>query len=399
MTKRFDVVVVGAGIVGMATAWSLLQRRPALQLAVLEKEAAVAPHQSGRNSGVLHSGLYYRPGSRKALLCRSGSEMMVDFCRAEGIPWQRHGKVVIASDSEEVPKLDELEARGRANGLEVRRLSPAGIRELEPHAAGRDGLFVPEAGTVEYDQVTRRLAELIEARGGRLSTGAEVRAISERTDSVVVTHDGADVEARLLVNCAGLYSDKVAVMAGLHPEVRIVPFRGEYFRLRAPSADLVRNSIYPVPDPAMPFLGVHLTRRVTGAVEAGPNAVPALAREGYAKSDFDAREAWEALTYSGMWRLGRHYWRAGMSEIWRSANKKAFVRSVQRLVPEVTSSDLEPGDAGVRAQAVARDGSILDDFVFEMGERSMHVLNAPSPAATASLAIGDHLADRALSRL
>ena len=394
-----DVVVVGAGIVGAATAWSLLQRRPDLQLAVLEKEAAVAHHQSGRNSGVLHSGLYYRPGSRKAHLCRTGSEMMVDFCRTEGIPWQRLGKVVVASEPEEVQKLDELEARGRANGLAVRRLRPADIQELEPHAVGRDGLFVPEAGTVEYDQVTRRLAELIEARGARLSMGAEVREVSERADSVVVTHAGDEVEARLLVNCAGLYSDRVARMAGLHPEVRIVPFRGEYFRLRSPSADLIRSSIYPVPDPAMPFLGVHLTRRVTGAVEAGPNAVPALAREGYAKSDFDAKEAFEALTYPGMWRLGRHYWRAGMSEIWRSASKKAFLRSVRRLVPDVASSDLEPGDSGVRAQAVARDGTIVDDFVFEIGGRSMHVLNAPSPAATASLAIGGHLADLALGRL
>jgi L-2-hydroxyglutarate oxidase len=398
---RADVVLVGGGIVGLATGLALLAgpRRPSL--IVLEKEAGLAAHQTGHNSGVIHAGLYYKPGSLKARTCARGRALLERHCEEHGVPFERCGKVVVATRDEELPRLAELERRGHANGLSgVRRIPIDELRELEPHAAGVAALFVSETGIVDYNRVARSYASEIVRRGGEVRTQARATGIQRREGCVVVASTAGDVEARVLVACAGLASDRMARMAGLDIDVAIVPFRGEYWMLAPERSGLVRNLIYPVPDPTFPFLGVHFTRRIGGgAIEAGPNAVLSLAREGYGRASFDARDAWDAVRWPGLWRMARRHWRAGMAEQWRSLSRRAFARACAALVPEVTAADLTPGGVGVRAQALARDGALVDDFAIAEAERMVHVLNAPSPAATASLAIGEEIAGRALKWL
>jgi L-2-hydroxyglutarate oxidase LhgO len=396
--KRADVVVLGGGIVGLATSLAVLAERPGASLVVLEKESALAAHQTGRNSGVIHAGLYYKPGSLKAMTCARGRALLERFCEAHGVAFERCGKVVVATREDEVPRLDELERRGRANGLAgVRRVGTEELREHEPHAAGVAALFVPETGIVDYAEVARAYAAEVVRRGGEVRTAARATGIFRRDERVVVATTAGDVEARVLVACAGLESDRVARMAGLAIDVAIVPFRGEYWMLAPARASLVKNLVYPVPDPSFPFLGVHFTRRIHGGVEAGPNAVLALAREGYHRASFDLRDAWGVARWPGFWRMARKHWRAGMAEQARSLSRAAFARACAALVPEITADDLTPGGAGVRAQAVRRDGTLVDDFAIAEDVRMVHVLNAPSPAATASLAIGEEIAARALA--
>jgi len=395
--RQLDVVVVGGGIVGLATALAVLGARPGTSLAVLEKEPGLAAHQTGRNSGVIHSGLYYKPGSIKARTCSRGRALLERFCAEHSVPFERCGKVVVATRPEQVAQLEELERRGRANGLSaVRRISTGELREHEPNAAGVAALFVPETGIVDYRQVAEAYAGEIVRRGGEICRGARAIAVRRSGAGVVVESTSGAFEGRVLVACAGLASDRVARMAGLAIDVTIVPFRGEYWMLSPGRAHLVRNLIYPVPDPAFPFLGVHFTRRMGGGVEAGPNAVLALAREGYSRTSFDAGDVLEIARWPGFWKMARRHWRAGMAEQWRSISRAAFARACAELVPDVTEADLAPGGAGVRAQALARDGSLVDDFALAEAERMVHVLNAPSPAATASLAIGEEIAARAV---
>jgi L-2-hydroxyglutarate oxidase LhgO len=394
--RQVDAVVVGGGIVGLATALALLQARPGTSLVILEKEQEIASHQTGRNSGVIHSGLYYKPGSLKATTCSRGRMLLERFCEEHGVSFERCGKVVVATREEELPRLEELERRGRANGLTgVRRITAEELREREPHARCVAALVVPETGIVDYREVARAYARAIQTRGGDLVHGALVFGVRKDDDTVVVQSTAGDFEARVLVGCAGLASDRLARMAGLAIDVAIVPFRGEYWMLAPHRAHLVKSLIYPVPDPAFPFLGVHFTRRMGGGIEAGPNAVLAMAREGYTRTSFNARDTWDVARWPGFWRMARKHWRAGMAEQWRSLSRTAFARAGATLVPELEPKDLTQGGSGVRAQALARDGSLLDDFAMADGPHMVHVLNAPSPAATASLAIGEEIASRA----
>lgn len=397
---RHDVAIVGGGIVGLATALALSRRAPGLKLVILEKEHAVGTHQTGRNSGVLHAGLYYRPGSLKARLCVEGKRRMEAFCQEHGVPYERCGKVVVATEERELPVLQQLFERGSANGVPgLELIGPGRLRELEPEAAGRAALYSPGTGIVDFRQVAAAMARLLAVRGVQVLTGARVLGVRRSDREAQVETTAGAVACRLLVNCAGLYSDVVARLAGDDPGVRIVPFRGEYYLLRPERRGLVRNLIYPVPDPALPFLGVHFTRMVSGEVEAGPNAVLALAREGYSWGRLNARELWGTLRYAGFRAVARRYWRTGLYEMWRSLSQRAFVASLRRLVPAVTTQDVVRGGAGVRAQAVAPDGRLLDDFHIVEAPRAVHVLNAPSPAATSSLAIGDYVADIVARRL
>jgi L-2-hydroxyglutarate oxidase len=395
-----DVVVVGGGIVGMATALSLSEVRPGIGIAVLEKESALARHQTGRNSGVIHSGIYYRPGSAKAVLCRAGVGRLLEFCSDESIPVARFGKVIVATGPAELPALEDILARGVANGVPgVRRIGGEELRDLEPSAKGLAALHSPTTSSVDYREVTEAMARRVRAAGGSIELGAEVSAIRRIPGRIVVEAGTGEVHARVVVNCAGLQADRVAALDGVRPDLRIVPFRGEFFTLRPDREHLVRGLIYPVPDPSFPFLGVHLTRGVHGGVHAGPNAVLALAREGYTWRNVDARDLWEALTWRGTLRLGRRFWRTGLGEAARSLDRTRFARSVARLVPDVGPGDLVPAPAGVRAQAVGRDGRLLDDFFIARSDRAVHVLNVPSPAATASLAIGAHVVRAVLAAL
>jgi L-2-hydroxyglutarate oxidase len=393
--KTYEIAVVGGGIVGMATAMSVLARRR-VSLVVLEKENRLAAHQTGNNSGVIHSGLYYKPGSLKARNCTAGREALYRFCAERGIPAERCGKVVVATREKQLPVLEELWRRGEANGLTgLRRLQPEEIREIEPHAAGIAGLFVPQTGIVDYARVTEAYAEEVRRGGGEVLLGARVHGIAHDGRGLVLETGKGEVRCRHLVNCAGLQSDRVARMAGAEPGVRIVPFRGEYYELAPERCDLVRNLIYPVPDPEFPFLGVHFTRMIGGGVEAGPNAVLAFKREGYSRWSFSAGDLFDAFSYGGFWRMAGSNWRMGLGELWRSWNKGAFVRALQALMPEIAAADLVPGGAGVRAQALDPDGKLVDDFRIVEAERQIHVLNAPSPAATASISIGETIADLA----
>lgn len=401
---KHDLVVIGGGIVGLATAWRFTERFPGRRLVVLEKEADVALHQTGRNSGVLHSGIYYKPGSLKALNCLAGKRDLEAFCAQHGVPYDVCGKVIVATRQAELPALDAIHQRGLANGIENQVIGPQRLVELEPHAAGLRALHVPSTGIVDFVAVCRKLVDLIREAGGQVLTSA--RVVDVRPTGPGPTPNGAvaqstagEFEAACVVNCAGLQSDLVALRSGATPEARIVPFRGEYFQLRPSSRRLVRNLIYPVPDPLFPFLGVHFTRMVDGSVECGPNAVLALAREGYRKTDVRAADLARTLAHPGFARLVARHWRAGLAEAWRSLSKRAFVAALQRLVPAITDDDLTPAPAGVRAQAVRRDGSLVDDFLFEELGRVVHVLNAPSPAATASLAIAASIVDRVAQRL
>ena len=393
-----SLVVIGGGIVGLATAWRFLERFPERRVTVLEKEPEIAVHQTGHNSGVLHSGIYYRPGSLKAANCRAGKLAMEEFCAAHGVPYDICGKVIVATEERELPLLERIYERGQANGVRCEFIDRERLRELEPHAAGIRAIHVPEAGIVSFRGVCARLAELIAERGGRVVTSARVTKIEPRSTEVVLESTQGAFTAEMAVNCAGLHCDRVARLAGTRLPAKIVPFRGEYYELKPSAYHLVRNLIYPVPDPSFPFLGVHFTRMVDGTFECGPNAVLAFAREGYRKSDVNLRDLAESLTYPGFLRLAARHWRTGMEEVWRSLSKAAFVRALQRLVPEITSADLEGAPAGVRAQAVARDGQIVDDFLIEEADRVIHVGNAPSPAATSSLNIGRLVVDRLAAR-
>ena len=389
-----DFAVIGGGIVGLSTARSLLRRYSGAGVLVLEKEAGWARHQTGHNSGVIHSGVYYKPGSLKARFSKEGGERLVEFCREHGIAYEICGKVIVATEPEEIPSLRNLYERGVKNGLEVEKMGPEELKELEPHATGIAALKVPSTGIVDFVGVTTAFAKMVAREGGELRTGAEVTDISETGDGVELRTRGESFRARVLVNCAGLHSDRVAALSRVEAGAKVVPFRGEYYELKPERRYLVRNLIYPVPDPNFPFLGVHFTRSVEGGVEAGPNAVLGLAREGYKKTDLNARDLAETLSYPAFWRLVGRNWRTGAGEIWRSLSKKAFVRGLRRLVPEVKEDDLVPTEAGVRAQALMKDGALMDDFLIVEGERSVHVLNAPSPAATACIPIGESIADR-----
>jgi len=396
MRDTYHVLVVGGGIVGLATALTLTQRYPGLRLAVLEKGDRVASHQTGHNSGVIHSGIYYRPGSLKARLCVEGARRMVAFCQEHGVAYELCGKLVVATDEREMAGLQELHRRGTANGVRGLRLLTRGqYHDIEPNAAGTGALHVSSTGIVDYKQAAAVMADLLQARGADVVLNAEVTGIvADGASNRVLTTRG-DVGTRRLINCAGLYSDKVARLMGVRPDVQILPFRGEYYFLRPERASLVKGLIYPVPDPSLPFLGVHLTRMIHGGVEAGPNAVLALAREGYTRGTVNWRELGETLAYSGFRGIAKRWWRTGLFEYYRSLSKRAFARSLQKLVPSVSVADLSPGGAGVRAQAVTVDGRMVDDFSIVVGANAVHVLNAPSPAATASLAIGEYIADRA----
>ncbi|HET9212322.1 MAG TPA: L-2-hydroxyglutarate oxidase [Thermoanaerobaculia bacterium] len=396
---RCDVAVVGGGLVGAATALALADQH-GLRVVVLEAEDQLAAHQSGHNSGVIHSSLYYKPGSLKATLCREGARDLVRFCEEEGIAHERCGKLVVATREDELPRLDELERRGQANGLAgLQRLRAEEIREHEPHAVGIAALWVPETGIVDYPAVARAYGKRIQALGGEVWTGARLTGVRRDGGNLVAETTRGAVTCNLLINCAGLQCDRVAKLCGATVDVQIIPFRGEYYELVPGRRDLVKGLIYPVPDPRFPFLGVHLTRMIGGGVEAGPNAVLALKREGYRWLDVSPRDMASTATWPGFWKMATRFWTIGAFEVWRSLMKSAFVRDLQRLVPEIQSEDLFRSGAGVRAQAVDRTGGLLDDFRIVRSDRAIHVLNAPSPGATASLAIGRTIAGMAVEDL
>jgi len=385
-------VVVGGGIVGLATALAMAERgRPPI---VLEAESRLAAHQTGHNSGVIHSGLYYKPGSHKARMCRAGLEAMYRFCAEESIPHRRCGKLVVAVSQEELPRLAALEDRGRANGVTLKRLRAGELNEYEPEVVGVAGLWIEETGVVNYSLVTEAMSRRLVKMGGEVRTDHRVLAIRRVGGEVILETSGGEVRASKLVNCAGLQSDRVARLAGVEPGVRIIPFRGEYYVLRSERANLVRGLIYPVPDPNLPFLGVHFTRGIDDVVEAGPNAVLALKREGYSWSDISVKDVIDWAIFPGFWRMARAQWRTGATEVARSLSRARFLESLRALLPELTDDDIERGGSGVRAQAVSLDGRLVDDFHIQEAPGMVHVLNAPSPAATASLAIGREVADR-----
>lgn len=389
---EYDVAVIGGGIVGTATAMALCERGD-LSIVVLEAEDRLAAHQTGNNSGVIHSGLYYKPGSLKARNCVEGRNALYRFCEERGIAHERCGKLVVATDESQIPALDELERRGMANGLDgVRRIGPGAMGEREPHLAGIGGLVVPETGIVDFTAVTEAYADTVRAAGGEIRTGARVTRCERTATGVRLETTAGDVECRYLVNCGGLQSDRVARLCGVDPGVRIVPFRGEYYKIVSESHHLVKHLIYPVPDPRFPFLGVHFTRMVRGGIEAGPNAVLAFKREGYSQGSFSLRDTLSILCFGGFWRMAARYWRMAAGEFHRSFSKQAFMAALQKLVPEITSDDVYPGGTGVRAQALTPEGKLVDDFRIVEAERMVHVLNAPSPAATASIAIGHTIA-------
>jgi L-2-hydroxyglutarate oxidase LhgO len=394
--SRYNVVVIGGGVVGLGVALEITRRFPKLRLLLIEKEDRVARHQSGHNSGVIHSGIYYKPGSLKARLCVTGAAAMVEFCREHGIAYSVCGKVIVATHADELPRLEELRKRGEANGLTgLRMIGPEELREIEPHAAGLKALVVPATGITDYAVVCEKYAELVSAGSGTVLTSAAATGIRRAANEIVVETSRGAFSTDSLINCAGLYSDRISRMAGDEPGVMIVPFRGEYYDLTPERASLVKALIYPVPDPRFPFLGVHFTRRITGRVDAGPNAVLALAREGYRHRDINLRDLASALAFPGFWRMARKNWRNALDEWHRSLSKPVFVRALQRLLPEVGENDLVPGGSGVRAQALKPDGALVDDFQFVPSGKVLHVLNVPSPAATASLAIGKAIVDTA----
>ncbi len=398
--SRYDVIVIGGGIVGLAVALEITKRHPRLQLLLLEKENRVGQHQSGHNSGVIHSGTYYKPGSLKAKLCVEGARAMVEFCREQGIPHKVCGKVIVATHEEEFARLEELRRRGEANGLTgLRLISPEELRDIEPHARGLRALVVPSTGITDYAAVCSKYAELIGLQGGTILTSTEVTGLRSIENEVVVETGSSAFSTTYLINCAGLFSDRISRMAGETPDVMIVPFRGEYYDLIPERSSLVRALIYPVPDPQFPFLGVHFTRRVNGTVDAGPNAVLAFRREGYRRTDFSLHDLASSIAFPGFWRMAARHWRSGMGEFRRSFSKPAFVRALQRLLPEIREDDLVPGSSGVRAQALRGDGVLVDDFYFVATEKMLHVLNVPSPAATASLPIARTVVETASKSL
>ncbi len=399
MTNQTDVAIIGGGIVGLATAYRLQERYPNVTVTILEKEGSLAFHQTGRNSGVLHSGIYYRPGSLRATNCREGKKAMIEFCEREGVAYDICGKVIVAVDESELTNLQSIFERGQANGVQCEIIGAERLHELEPHSAGIKAIHVPEAGIVDYPAVCEKLAARIREKGGAIQLNARVTGMRRSNGRMVVQNTAEDVEARCVITCAGLHCDRVAKLSGQKPSAKVVPFRGEYYELNPDVQHLCRNLIYPVPDPKFPFLGVHFTRLIHGGIECGPNAVLAFAREGYTKLDINLVDLFESLTYPGFIRMAAKHWKTGCSEMWRSFSKAAFVRALQRLMPDIRSEHLHPAPAGVRAQALGRDGKLVDDFVIEENDLVVSVLNAPSPAATAALNVGRLVVDRLAGRL
>ena len=400
MASQYELTIIGGGILGLATALKLTRAHPSLRLLILEKEAELARHQTGNNSGVIHSGLYYRPGSLKARSCVAGRKELIAFCDEHAIPYEICGKVVVATSEEELPRLEELHRRGIANGLQkLEIIGPERLKELEPHATGIKGLHVPETGIVDYRKIAAAYADKIRNAGGDIRLSQRVVGILDRPEEIVLQTSGGDYRTKHLINCGGLQSDIIAQMMGGgnngEEEHRIIPFRGEYYKIAPERQFLVRNLIYPVPDPTFPFLGVHFTRMAKGGVEAGPNAVFAYAREGYRHTDINLSDLWRTISFKGFWAITGKYWRTGFGELYRSLSKPAFVRALQKLLPEIRESDLVPGGAGVRAQAVSASGALIDDFVIKQSRNAIHILNAPSPGATASLAIGQQICEMA----
>lgn len=390
----YDFAIVGGGIVGLSTGMALYQRFPNAKVVVIEKEAVVADHQTGHNSGVIHSGIYYKPGSFKARFARQGSKSMTEFCRMHGIDHDICGKVIVATKPEELPLLDDLFSRGLQNELAIQRIGVEELKEIEPHVNGLGAIRVPQAGIVNYRQVSEKMADIIRGNGGEIKLNTKVEKIDEDSDEVIIATNNGTIKARIVINCAGLHSDRIAAAAGYKTDMKIVPFRGEYFKLKPEKRFLVNHLIYPVPNPKFPFLGVHFTRMISGEVDAGPNAVLSFKREGYKKTDFNAKDLTEVLSYKGFWKLARKFMKEGMDEYVRSFSKKQFTKSLQELIPEIQEDDLIPAPSGVRAQALQDDGNMVDDFHIIMGKRTIHVCNAPSPAATASIEIGKEVVTR-----
>ncbi|MEA5533316.1 L-2-hydroxyglutarate oxidase [Crocosphaera sp. XPORK-15E] len=387
----YDFAIIGGGIIGLSTAMMLGQKFPKLSLIVLEKEGEVAAHQTGHNSGVIHSGIYYKPGSFKAKFTRAGSQSMVEFCQRYNIPHEVCGKVIVATKEQELPLLDNLYQRGLENGLQVKKISPEEVKEKEPYVTCLGGIYVPTSGIADYKKVCQKYAELIQQQGGEIRFNTKVIKIKNTKQSKILETTKGEIEAKFIINCAGLYSDRMAELDGVNPQAKIVPFRGEYYQLKPEKRYLVKTLIYPVPNPEFPFLGVHFTRMIDGSIHAGPNAVLSLKREGYKKTDFDLKEFAEVMTYPGFWKLAAKHADEGIKEIIRSFSKAAFVNSLQQLIPDVTADDIIPCEAGVRAQALKADGKLVDDFLIIQNKQAMHVCNAPSPAATASLEIGKYI--------
>lgn len=396
---RSDVVIIGAGIVGLATAYRLLERFPKAVITVLDKEREIAQHQTGHNSGVLHTGIYYKPGTMRAINAREGKLLLEQFCDQHDIPYERCGKVIVATQEAELPQLDKLFERAMANGVRAEKITAERLREIEPYASGVAALHVPEAGIIDYRQVCDKMAEVIREKGNTILTSARVYGMYRDGNHMVVETTRGPVEGKTVVNCGGLQSDRLTWLSGQMPPAQIVPFRGEYFELKPSAHKLCRGLIYPVPDPNFPFLGVHLTRMIHGGVECGPNAVLAFSREGYHKTSFNPYDLFETLTYRGFLLLMLRNWDEGLRELWRSLSKKAFVTALQKLVPDIKSDDLIPAPAGVRAQALLPTGELADDFLIQERDLVVNVCNAPSPAATASLKIGDFVVDQIANRL
>lgn len=396
MNDHYDFAIIGGGIVGLAAGHALALRDPRLRIAILEKETALGQHQTGRNSGVIHSGIYYKPGSFKAEFSKKGRKSMVEFCVAEKISHEICGKLIVATAEHELPQLDKLLERGLQNGLAVEKLTAAEAKSIEPHVTCLAALRVPETGITDYKQVAKRYSEIITAKGGQILLSTEVKRITQTANEVIAETSTQKITAKKMINCGGLQSDRVAKMGGIQPEAKIVPFRGEYYELTDDKKGLVKHLIYPVPNPDFPFLGVHFTRMADGSVHAGPNAVLALKREGYSWSKVSLRDLTETLTYSGFWHLASHHFREGMREVHRSLSKKAFLHSLQRLIPELEKENIRRTKAGVRAQAMLPNGGMVEDFLLVNAGRMVHVLNAPSPAATCSLEIGNWIAEQAL---
>jgi L-2-hydroxyglutarate oxidase len=385
----FDICIIGGGIVGLATAYQLSKKHPKLKLAVLEKETSLAKHQTGHNSGVLHTGIYYKPGSLKAINCRNGKQAMEQFCKEQGIDHELCGKIIVALNDEEIPRMQNIFQRGQENGVNCKIISREEMLEIEPHVAGVQAIHVPECGIVNYKQVCLRLGEIIhEKEENKIFLGHQVTKIRNMATSLVVETDKQQIECKHLINCGGLHSDKLTKLGGQKPPAKIIPFKGEYFELKKEAKHLCKNLIYPVPDPAFPFLGVHFTRMIDGTVECGPNAVLAFGREAYGKFDLNLKDLLESITYPGFQKMAIKHWKMGWGEMWRSYNKGAFVKALRRLIPEIEASHLVSAPAGIRAQAVSPRGALVDDFLIESNDRIINVCNAPSPAATASLNIG-----------
>lgn len=390
----YDFTIIGGGIVGLAVGHALFGRYPKASVLIIEKEQEVAAHQTGHNSGVIHSGIYYKPGSFKAKFAKAGNQSMTAFCQKHGLKVDICGKVIVATNKKELPLLDHLYQRGIDNGLDLRMLSKEELHEAEPYVNGLAAISVPTAGIVSYKEVAEKLASLIAEKGGEIQLGTTVETISESNEGATIETDKGTFQTSYLINCAGLHSDRIAKLAGYHVDMKIVPFRGEYYKLRPEKRHLVKNLIYPVPNPDFPFLGVHFTRMIDGEVDAGPNAVLSFKREGYRKTDIDWQDVAEVIRYKGFWQLATKYWKEGTEEMIRSFSKKKFVENLQHLIPDVTEADLVPGPSGVRAQALTTDGKLVDDFQLIRGRKSLHVCNAPSPAATASLEIGKAIVEK-----